>query len=93
MTTDEFRALGHELIDFIADYRDNISDYPVLSQVASGDIAAQLRPTPPEHGEDLLGLVDDLRSIIAPGLTHWQSPNFFAYFPANASLPSVLGEL
>ena len=47
MTTDEFRALGHELIDFIADYRDNISDYPVLSQVAPGDIAAQLNTTPP----------------------------------------------
>ena len=93
MTSDEFRALGHELIDFIADYRDNIADYPVQSQVEPGDIAAQLNTTPPEHGEDLSGLVDDLRNIIAPGLTHWQSPNFFAYFPANASLPSVLGEL
>lgn len=93
MTTDEFRALGHELIDFIADYRDNIAQYPVLSQVEPGEIAAQLSPTPPEHGEDLSGLVDDLRDMIAPGLTHWQSPNFFAYFSANASLPSVLGEL
>lgn len=93
MSGDEFRALGHELIDFVADYRENIGDYPVLSQVAPGEIAAQLSLTPPEHGEDLSGLVGDLRSIIAPGITHWQSPNFFAYFPANASLPSVLGEL
>jgi aromatic-L-amino-acid decarboxylase len=93
MSSDEFRALGHELIDFIADYRENIGDYPVLSQVAPGEIAAQLSSTPPEHGEDLSGLVGDLKSIIAPGITHWQSPNFFAYFPANASLPSVLGEL
>ena len=93
MTTDQFRTLGHELIDFIADYRDNIADYPVLSQVEPGEIAGQLNATPPEHGEDLSGLVEDLRSMIAPGLTHWQSPNFFAYFPANASLPSVLGEL
>ena len=93
MTTDQFRTLGHELIDFIADYRDNIADYPVLSQVEPGEIAGQLNATPPEHGEDLSGLVEDLRSMIAPGLTHWQSPNFFAYFSANASLPSVLGEL
>ena len=93
MSTDEFRALGHELIDFIADYRDNIGDYPVMSQAQPGEVAGQLPATPPEHGEDLANLTDDLRSIIAPGLTHWQSPNFFAYFPANASLPSVLGEL
>lgn len=93
MTSEEFRALGYQLIDYIADYRENIDQYPVLSQVAPGEITAQLSVTPPEHGEKLDGLVDDLRSIIAPGITHWQSPNFFAYFPANASFPSVLGEL
>jgi len=93
MSTDEFRAMGHELIDFIADYRDSIGEHPVLSQMAPGEVAAQLPSTPPEHGEDLSGLVDDLKSIVVPGLTHWQSPNFFAYFPANASGPSVLGEL
>jgi len=93
MSTDEFRALGHELIDFIADYRDGIDRYPVLSQVAPGQVASQIAARPPEQGEDLSSLVDDLHSIIVPGITHWQSPNFFAYFPANASLPSVLGEL
>jgi len=93
MSSAEFRALGHELVDFIADYRDNIGDHPVLSQVAPGDVAARIPSTPPEHGEDLSGLVDDLNSVIVPGMTHWQSPNFFAYFPANASGPSVLGEL
>jgi len=93
MSSAEFRKLGYELIDYLADYRDTIDQHPVLSQAAPGDIAAQLSKTPPEHGEKLDGLVDDLRTIIAPGLTHWQSPNFFAYFPANASFPSVLGEL
>lgn len=93
MSSAEFRRLGHELVDFIADYRDNIDDYPVLSQVAPGEVAAQIPSTPPEHGDGLSGLVDDLNSVIVPGMTHWQSPNFFAYFPANASPPSVLGEL
>lgn len=92
MSTEQFRSLGHELVDFIADYRDHIDRYPVMSQATPGATAAKLPATPPEHGDGLDGLVDDLQSIIAPGLTHWQSPNFFAYFPANASLPSVLGE-
>lgn len=93
MSSDEFRALGHELIDFIADYRDSLAQHPVLSQVAPGEVAAQISAVPPEHGEDLSSLVDDLNNIVVPGLTHWQSPNFFAYFSANASLPAVLGEL
>jgi aromatic-L-amino-acid decarboxylase len=93
MSSDEFRLLGHQLIDFIADYRDTIGDDPVLSQRVPGETAAMFSPTPPEHGDGLAGLAEDLKSMIVPGLTHWQSPNFFAYFPANASYPSVLGEL
>jgi len=93
MSSDEFRALGHELIDFIADYRDGIGTSPVLSQREPGETSAMFSKTPPEHGDRLGGLVNDLNSMIVPGLTHWQSPNFFAYFPANASYPSVLGEL
>lgn len=93
MSSDEFRAMGHELIDFIADYRDGIGEHPVLSQVEPGEVAAQISATPPEHGDGLRGLAEDLKTIIVPGLTHWQSPNFFAYFPANASGPSVLAEM
>lgn len=93
MSGSEFRALGHELVDFIADYRDSLGEHPVMSAVAPGETAAKLPRVPPEHGQDLSTLVQDLNEIIVPGLTHWQSPNFFAYFPANASGPSVLGEL
>lgn len=92
MTGDEFRELGHQLVDFIADYHDNVGDHPVLSQVQPGDVAAQLPRTPPEHGDGLATLLDDLNQIVVPGLTHWQSPNFHGYFSCNATGPSILGE-
>ncbi len=93
MSTDEFRRMGHDLIDFIADYRDSVEEYPVLSQVQPRDVLDQLPVTPPEHGDGLATLIDDLNNVIVPGLSQWQSPNFHAYYSANASLPSVLGEL
>lgn len=93
MTAEQFRSMGHELIDYIADYRDKVGELAVRSQVEPGWVAAQLNPIPPEHGDGLAGLTEDLDRVIVPGLTHWQSPSFFAYFPANASLPSVLGDL
>lgn len=93
MTPAEFRRLGHELIDWLADYRSNVADFPVMAQVAPGDVRASLPEHPPEQGEDLSGLVDDLESLVMPGLSHWQSPRFFGYFPANADLSSVLGDL
>jgi len=93
MTPNDFRHHGKELIDWIADYYEHIEQYPVLCQVAPGSIRAALPPAPPETGEPFAAMMTDVERIILPGITHWQSPNFFAYFPANASFPSILGEL
>ncbi len=93
MSNAEFRQAGYELIDWIADYWDRVEDLPVLSQVEPGEIRASLPATPPLHGESWNDIMADVDELILPGVTHWQSPNFFAYFPANASPPSVLGEL
>ena len=93
MTPDEFRRYGRELIDWIADYYEQVENYPVLSQVQPGDIRAQLPAEPPQQGEDFEAMLKDVDDIILPGITHWQSPNFFAYFPTGASFPSILGDL
>lgn len=93
MSADDFRRHGHDLIDWIADYLTNVEQYPVLSQVAPGEIRAQLPPAPPQQGEPFAAMMADVEQIILPGITHWQSPNFFAFFPANNSGPSILGEL
>ncbi|HKJ40646.1 MAG TPA: pyridoxal-dependent decarboxylase, partial [Sunxiuqinia sp.] len=93
MSPEEFREQGKKLIDWIADYYQNVEDYPVLSQVKPGDIRQQLPPDPPQQGESFDDVLQDVEQIILPGITHWQSPNFFAYFQANASGPSILGEL
>ncbi len=93
MTPDEFRRYGKMVIDWIADYYERVEELPVLSQVKPGDIRAALPPAPPEHGESFEAMLRDVEQIILPGLTHWQSPNFFAYFPANSSPPAVLGDL
>ncbi|MDZ4720432.1 MAG: pyridoxal-dependent decarboxylase [Roseiflexaceae bacterium] len=92
MTPEEFRRIGHLLIDWIADYRTNIAELPVMSLVAPGSIKAQLPATPPEQGQPLDSLFADLDQMIMPGLSHWQHPSFFGYFPANADLASVLGD-
>jgi aromatic-L-amino-acid decarboxylase len=93
MTTDDFRRWGHELIDWIARYREQVEAYPVLSQVQPGWVRQQLPPAAPEQGEGFAAILADVERIILPGITHWQSPNFFAYFPSNNSGPSILGEL
>ncbi len=93
MSRDEFRELGHKVVDWIADYQGRVEDLPVLSGVAPGDIRRLLSPSPPQQGESLGQLIEELERVVLPGITHWQSPNFFAYFPANTSGPSVLGEL
>ncbi len=93
MTPDEFRRHGRAVVDWIADYMERVESLPVLSQVAPGEIRAALPPEPPMHGEPFEDMLRDVDEIILPGLTHWQSPNFFAFFPANNSGPSVLGEL
>ncbi len=93
MTPAEFRQHGHELIDWIADYYERIESLPVLSQVEPGEIRAALPPHPPEQGESFTEMMKDVEQIIMPGITHWQSPNFYAFFPSNTSGPGILGEL
>jgi aromatic-L-amino-acid decarboxylase len=93
MTADEFRRHGREVIDWIADYYERVEQFPVLSQVAPGQIRAALPPNPPEQGEGFDGVLRDLDDVLMPGITHWQHPSFFAYFPANTSGPAVLGDL
>ncbi len=93
MTPEEFRLYGHKLIDWIADYRKNLAACPVMSTVKPGEIRAQLPEHPPEKGEPFSNLIADLDRLILPGITHWNHPSFFAYFPSNAGLASVLADL
>src|SRR6202047_5104714 len=93
MTPDEFRRHGHAVVDWIADYQARIESVSVLSQVKPGEIRASLPVGPPAHGEPFETLLKDVERLILPGVTHWQSPNFFAYFPCNASGPGILGDL
>ncbi|MEQ9641676.1 MAG: pyridoxal-dependent decarboxylase [Alphaproteobacteria bacterium] len=89
----QFRRHAHELVDWIADYLDNVADYPAKAQVKPGEIAARLPEAPPETAEPMDAILADFRRDILPGMTHWQHPSFFAYFPANNSYESILGEL
>ncbi len=93
MTPEEFRRNGYAVVDWIVHYYENLENYPVLSQVKPGDIRAGLSIDPPENGEPFESILRDVDRIIMPGITHWQSPNFFAFFPANASGPAILGDL
>lgn len=93
MSPEEFRRCGRQVIDWIADYMQQVEGLPVLSQVKPGEIRAKLPAQAPAQGEPFEAMLRDVNEIILPGLTHWQSPNFFAFFPANNSGPSILGEL
>ena len=93
MTPDEFRRYGRAVIDWIADYYENVEAYPVQSQVQPGEIYAALPDQPPQQGEPFDQILQDINKFIMPGITHWQSPNFYAYFPSNTSGPSILGDL
>jgi aromatic-L-amino-acid decarboxylase len=93
MTPDDFRRHGHAVVDWIADYYSRIESLPVLSQVKPGEIRASLPPHPPLQGEPFPAILGDIEKLILPGITHWQSPNFYAYFPCNASGPAILGDL
>ncbi|HEY9848992.1 MAG TPA: pyridoxal-dependent decarboxylase [Leptolyngbyaceae cyanobacterium] len=93
MSPEEFRHWGYQAIDWIAHYLENVENLPVLSQVQPGDIRAKLSETAPQKGESFEAIIQDLDRIIVPGLTNWQSPNFFGFFPAGISAPSIIGEL
>jgi aromatic-L-amino-acid decarboxylase len=92
MTPEEFRRLGHQVVDWVADYRERVSGLPVMSRVAPGDIKAQLPPCPPSEPEGFEAILGDVERVIVPGLSHWQHPRFFGYFPSNGELASVLGD-
>jgi aromatic-L-amino-acid decarboxylase len=93
MSPEEFRRAGHEVVDWIAGYLADIRDYPVLPRVRPGEIAAKLPAHAPECGEPIDRILDDFRTLIVPGNTHWNHPRFFAYFSISASGPGILGEM
>ena len=93
MTPDEFRKHAHELVEWMADYMENVESFPVKSSVEPGEIFSKIPDSPPTNSEPFNSLMKDFDEIIMPGITHWQSPNFFAYFPANTSPPSILAEM
>lgn len=93
MDPDEFRRRGHAAVEWVARYLETVEDLPVRSPVAPGDVRASLAAAPPAGPESFDAIFADLDRAILPGITHWQSPNFYAYFQANASGPSILGEL
>ncbi|MGH8981821.1 MAG: pyridoxal-dependent decarboxylase [Acidimicrobiales bacterium] len=93
VTAAEFRVDGAATLEWVARYLEQLASYPVSSAVAPGDIAAMLPAHAPEDPEPYATILSDLDRVILPGITHWQSPGFFAYFPASSSPPSILGEL
>ena len=92
MTPEEFRRLGHQVIDRIADYRATVAERPVMARTAPGEIKAALPEDPPQTPESFEAILADLDRIVMPGLSHWQHPSFFGYFPSNGELSSVLGD-
>src|SRR5580692_10981695 len=92
MTPQQFREFGRAAVDWIADYYENIEKLPVFAQFKPGEIREHLPQKAPHGAETFDAILKDITKIIVPGVTHWQSPNFFAYFPANASGPAILGD-
>ena len=93
MTNEHFRKSAHEIVDWMADYMENVEQFPVKSPVKPGEIKSKLPNLPPQEGEDMETIFNDFKKIILPGITHWQHPSFHAYFPGNSSKPSVLAEM
>jgi aromatic-L-amino-acid decarboxylase len=93
MTPDEFRRWGGEVIEWIARYMERVEELPVLSRARPGEVRSGLPEHPPERGDGFATLFADLERVVLPGITHWQSPSFFAYFPGNSSGPAILGDL
>lgn len=93
MDAEEFRTAGHQLIDWIADYRLNVASLPVRARVRPGEVEGALPASPPDEPEAFEAVLGDLEAVIVPGLTHAQHPRNFAWFPSNAALSSVLGDI
>ncbi|CAO2839809.1 unnamed protein product [Amaranthus hypochondriacus] len=93
MDAEQLREYGHQMVDFVADYYKSIEDFPVLSQVQPGYLGKLIPDSPPIHPESLQDVLDDVKSKIFQGVTHWQSPGYFAYFPSNSSIAGFLGEM
>ena len=93
MSPEEFRRQGHAVVDWLADYYSRVETFPVLARVQPGEIRAKLPRHPPQQGEPFERVFADVERIILPGITHWQSPNFYAYFPTSTSGPAILGDL
>ncbi|KAJ4728347.1 Tyrosine decarboxylase [Melia azedarach] len=93
MDAEQLRENAHKMVDFIADYYKTIESFPVLSQVQPGYLRELLPDSAPNHPKSLQNVLDDIQAKILPGLTHWQSPNYFAYYPANSSVAGFLGEM
>ncbi len=93
MNNDDFRQHGHQLIDWIADYLEHADQHPVMARTKPGDISKLIGDQAPEEGEPMDRIMADFQRDILPGVTHWNHPRFFAYFPANNSGPSILGEM
>ncbi|MEX0947015.1 MAG: pyridoxal-dependent decarboxylase, partial [Acidimicrobiia bacterium] len=93
MSAEEFRRHAHEMADWMADYLEQVGSLPIVPDLKPGDILALLPDNAPEEPEDFSALVADLERVVKPGLTGWQHPGFFAYFPGNVSPPAVLAEM
>ncbi|XP_017411095.1 tyrosine decarboxylase 2 [Vigna angularis] len=93
MDAEQLREHAHKMVDFIADYYKTIQNFPVLSQVQPGYLGKLLPDSAPEYPESFQNVLDDVKEKILPGVTHWQSPNYFAYFPSNSSIAGFLGEM
>ncbi len=93
MSPEEFRAAGHQAVDWIAEYLRDVRDYPVLAQTAPGALTASLPASAPERGESMEAIFADFQKLILPGITHWNHPRFFAYFSISGSGPGILGEM
>ncbi len=93
MPPDQFRTVGREAVDWVAEYLESVDDYPVLARVSPGDVRGALPALPPEDGEDFDAILRDFRDVIVPGITHWNHPAFHGYFAVTGSGPGILGEL
>ncbi|MDQ4129894.1 MAG: pyridoxal-dependent decarboxylase, partial [Actinomycetota bacterium] len=93
MEPEELRRWGHAAVDWVADYLSDVGDYPVVSQVAPGEMRARLPSVPPAGGEAMQRILNDLDTVVLPGVTHWNHPRFFAYFAITGSGPGIIGEL